>query len=412
MSERGERARRMVICLAAFALLFTACQATSTPLPQSTATLTAISQPIATLTPSLSDLPSPTVASTPTITPLSEVDGYIRTLNPGGYMTHLALSANSKLLAASYQSLGPQTPSGVAVWDLDTGKQLCTFPGDLDDGPSDQAVALSPSGATLLVGGHWSRTVRLWDVATCSLSRTVYEAPFQYTDSSGGVWSVAWSPNSTIAAVGWVNDQIQIWDMASDQLLYVLDNRSDNEELGNISFSHDGTKLVNVKWNQVTIWDPIRGRKIKEFVVNSERTASNPVPARCIKWSPDGSMLALLFTPATNGPRYPSVVVLADAATGEVVREFNSPDDAFGENLAWSPDGTRLAGILDDNSIIIWDAATGAELLRRHLPVDEGNRYNYALRQIEWSLDGAKIAAINKADAVLIDTGRLLAAAR
>lgn len=418
MPGKCRRTGWMVLCLPVIALIQSACQGTTSALPPATSVptttpevvLTATASPMATLPPIPGDAPAVTPTLTPAIAPLLAADGYVRTLNPGGYIADMAIAPNGKILAASFLAMSPQVTQGILVWDMDTGKQLCAIPRESDDS-SRQLIAFSPSGAALMIGGYRSRTVKLWDVATCSYSRTIYEYPKNQGGGGNELWDVAWSPNSTLAVVAWANTTVQVWNMATDQSLYVLGEGSDIGAYSGVTFSPDGTKLLNLFGNTAAIWDPMHGKKIAEFEVNSKLTVSNPQPARRGEWSPDGSILAFLFNAGSDTGDL-SVVVLVDAATGKEMREFNGPTNAFADDLAWSPDGNRLVAILDDNSVVVWEAVTGDQLLRRHLPVDEADHLDISSRKIDWSWDGTKIIGVVRKTAIQIDAEQLLAGIR
>ena len=90
-------------------------------------------------------------------------------------------------------------------------------------------------------------------------------------------------------------------------------------------------------------------------------------------FSRDDRRVAWLAHPQTGGPR----LRVADAATGKNLVDAAFPDglgtDASRGRVAFSPDGARLAVVVDDAHAETFDAATGAPLAL--LPVlEEGNR--------------------------------------
>lgn len=109
-----------------------------------------------------------------------------------------------------------------------------------------------------------------------------------------------------------------------------------------------------------------------------------------LKWSPDGKRLAVAAGPIRHGS-----VHVWDALTGahEVVltptpstNQYVDPE-VYATEVAWSPDGTRLASAIGD--VQVWDPATG-KLLARYFP----NVHAIApINQVAWSPDGKYLAA-------------------
>ncbi|MGD8753991.1 MAG: protein kinase, partial [Anaerolineales bacterium] len=64
-------------------------------------------------------------------------------------------------------------------------------------------------------------------------------------------------------------------------------------------------------------------------------------------------------------------------------------------SAAWSPDGRRVATSSTDNSVHVWDAASGEELLVIDLPEGiTGNIYDYALT-VKWTPDGEHLLTLS-----------------
>jgi WD40 repeat protein/DNA-binding SARP family transcriptional activator len=64
-------------------------------------------------------------------------------------------------------------------------------------------------------------------------------------------------------------------------------------------------------------------------------------------------------------------------------------------SVAWSPDGTRIASSSTDNSVHVWDASTGEELLVIDLPEGiTGNIFDWAL-SVKWSPDGGNLLTVS-----------------
>jgi FOG: WD40 repeat len=98
-------------------------------------------------------------------------------------------------------------------------------------------------------------------------------------------------------------------------------------------------------------------------------------------WSPDGAPLA------PSGSRHCAIEIW-NAVSGEFLNFFQSSkgDCIAAQEVAWSPDGLRIATCGIDSAAKVWSAETGA--LIGAFPGHTGGIYGLA-----WSPDGTRIAS-------------------
>ncbi len=112
----------------------------------------------------------------------------------------------------------------------------------------------------------------------------------------------------------------------------------------------------------------------------------DPGPVDSLAFSPDGQRLA-------SGSRDQTLKIW-DCATGKELLALKGYA-GWGNSVAFSPDGQRLASALDDHTVKIWDSATGKELftLKGHAGPVHG---------VVFSPDGRRLASASDDDTVKI----------
>jgi WD40 repeat protein/CHAT domain-containing protein/tetratricopeptide (TPR) repeat protein len=195
------------------------------------------------------------------------------------------------------------------------------------------AVAFSPDGRQVL-SGSTDRTVKLWDVSTGALLRTLEHA--------SRVNGVAFSPDARLG-VSASDDQIKLWDMQSGRLLRTLRRTGG---LYCILFSPDGKRLAVCSGFEIELWEINTGALL--YTLEGHAHAVDTAA-----FSPDGRQIISGSTDRT--------LKLWNVETGALLRTFTGHSDQV-NFVAFHPNGKRLISSSSDKSIKVWNTVD-SELL-------------------------------------------------
>jgi WD40 repeat protein/DNA-binding SARP family transcriptional activator len=209
------------------------------------------------------------------------------------------------------------------IWDADTGEKL-------DEIHAEGAIAFSPDGGLLALGGFFDATLRIWDLAVGSEVMTL-------AGHAGPIEHVTFHPTdgTRLASVD-EGGTVRIWDVTTGEEILVLDG--DLPGSGPVAFSPDGGLLATGHGEGAAIWDAESGAHV--------RTLLSDLPAVSLAFSPDGTRLA-------TGSR-DSTAAFWDLGSG---RRLLSLPGHTGDVVAmtFTPDGERLITSSTDNTTRVWD---------------------------------------------------------
>lgn len=271
------------------------------------------------------------------------------------------------------------------LWDTDTGEQLLALPGHA--GPTT-SVAFSPDGQRLLTTGVDGLS-HLWDL-TVGGARDWVTVPGAKLIHSG----VAFSPDGATFAAPAEPTGVAIWDTRTGQQVTTL---ADHEgscgggparpcKLTDLAFSPDGARLVagSDHVHAPPVWDVATGELL--FVLDG---GSPDIPIRTVAYSPDGSRIAT--------GSYAGNVVLWDATTGTELHRMAVVGGGLPE-VAFTPDGSHLVTGDDDGGVAIWEATSLA-------PVSSLDGHRGPITDLAFGTDGTLATASGDGTAGLWDLG-------
>ncbi len=288
------------------------------------------------------------------------------------FVYSVAYSPDGKWLASGSED------KTVKLWNPKTGKEIRTFKGHTRE---VTRVCFSKNGQFIFSSGK-DNTIWRWSLINDSLSKIILKESFQIFDVSpddqllaigigrvlkifdvstgnlvhsfdnlsNGILSVAFSPDGQHLAAGFSSNNIDIWELSSWKKIRSLEGHRDR--VISLVFSPNGRILASGSMDAIIkLWDTAEGNELYTLLGHESKIAS-------LAFSPDGRLLASASAVIYNkGDQF----MLWDVGSGRKIKSFSGHNYDV-ESLAFSPDGTTIASGSTDNTIKIWNTASGKEI--------------------------------------------------
>jgi WD40 repeat protein len=238
-------------------------------------------------------------------------------------------SPNGKTLASGDFS------GTIKLWDLSTGKNTLTIPGEKG---SISSLTFNPDSKLLGSGGlHRSHPVRIWEVSSGKELRTFM--------SRTDVHSVTWSPDGKWLCSSDLDGNVRVWDVKTWTDVVTLSFHSGS--VTSVAFSPAGKLLASARSDGTTIFYESATWKVLRVLRSHKDTVTS------LAFPADGKSLA---TRSSDG-----TVKLWEVATGKELAEI--PEDGGSKAMAISADGRLLATGNWNGPITLWDVPSRKKVL-------------------------------------------------
>lgn len=316
---------------------------------------------------------------------------------PGFAVTRDKSSVNLQMEAGERAVTFSPTPDGsavigtlgslpdVATWDARTGARRShvlhqrAVIGEMAFGPDGSRLALLTEEASL-------PSQQAWVVELKTGTPRQLETPAAFQALS----SLAWSPAADRIAVGTMREAY-VLDARSGKLLSTLGSPARFGGVHEVLFLSDSRLLVTVSTGfntaELRVYDARSGKLLE--------TVDGPVGhVSALALSPDGRRVALSGAKGT---------VIADTQTLATLVKFSGARGAM--DVAWTPDGKRLAMAANPAELTVWDARAGRQLAKLEKPkarvVEDG--HHKLIRAVAISPDGKWLVSGGNTEAELWD---------
>ncbi len=239
------------------------------------------------------------------------------------------------VLSVTFSTQGDRFAIGTAEGDIwvyhaGSGAPLQTYHGHTD---GVWSVAFSID-TTFLVSSSDDQTIRIWNVATGQCLRTLHHA--------NRVRSVALSPDGTLLASGSDDHTIRIWNARTGECLTILSGHDDR--VWSVAFDPTGTRLASGGTDcTVRLWDVASGQTIHVLEGHTNWV-------RSVVFGATGSVLASGSDDTT--------LRLWDIQTGQLLNTLRGHTNRVW-CLAAHPTLPLLASGSEDYAVRLWDMHTG-----------------------------------------------------
>lgn len=251
-------------------------------------------------------------------------------------------------------------------------------------------VDWAPDGTRIASGGL-DGTVQVWDAASGQHIRIYrgHSRKYDFVLPIPAVYTARWSPDSKRIASAGNSASIQVWNPTNGQKIVTYEGHSRIlPSIFHAVWSSDGQRIASTNMSlsffeeAMHIWNTNDGRLLSK--INLRDTLIKSSSPGGVAWSPDGTRIAGAWSRTAQ---------IFHADTGRRILTYDE-HASWISTVNWSPDGKYLVSA-EAQTIRVWDAFTG-----RTLSVYVA--HERTIRNFAWSPDGRYIASASEDNTVHI----------
>jgi WD40 repeat protein len=217
--------------------------------------------------------------------------------------------------------------------------------------------------------------IKFWDTKTGREVRSMGGHKY-------GIRKLAFSPDGKRLASAGKDNVVMVWDVSTGKPLFTL--KGHTEGVYGVAWSPNGKLIASCSevdpgrgpQGEVKIWDAASGRLLRTVIFAKRwRTFA-------VAFSPDSKRLA---TASEYG------IAVLDSKTGKETASFGDRGGFEFAAVAYSRDGKRLAAADVDETVCVWDTATGKRLVKAQMRAS--NKVYFGLATVAFSPDGGWVAS-------------------
>jgi WD40 repeat protein len=264
---------------------------------------------------------------------------------------------------------------GIKIWESRTGEQRFEYHGhdqeiyisELAWSPDGKYIASSASLPDYRCPPGQSRgSVQIWSAEQETMGQPICT----WVERSGMLFTLRWSPDSRRLATIGQNRLVRIWEALTGKRLLHYRKHSRQPSFG-LCWSPDGEWIASSEEDRVHIWNATTGMDVlvyRDHGLNAQgKHVFGRTITRALDWSPDGRSIA--SAAREDGLR------VWEAFSGKTLwigtwkldeeyenNKITSYYRAMIREVVWSPDSRYLLASAGDNTVRVWDAASGEQM--------------------------------------------------